>query len=120
MRLLLQPPAAAEHCSTRARHQPALATGAGPSQIRNELRVRATPSQGRRAATRHMCVYTRTTACALTAMHTPHHTNNAATTTPQVDGPSMFPTFAGRGEWVLVEALPGVVDRVKVGACGVG
>lgn len=33
----------------------------------------------------------------------------------QVDGPSMFPTFPGRGEWVLAEALPGLADRVKVG-----
>lgn len=35
---------------------------------------------------------------------------------PQVNGPSMFPTFNGRG-WnvVVAEALPGVHDRVKVG-----
>jgi hypothetical protein len=35
----------------------------------------------------------------------------------QVDGPSMFPTFPGKGEWVLAEALPGLADRVQVGAC---
>jgi signal peptidase I len=34
----------------------------------------------------------------------------------QVDGPSMFPTFTGRGDWVLAEALPGLSDRVQVGA----
>lgn len=33
----------------------------------------------------------------------------------QIDGPSMFPTFTGRGEWVLVETLPGLADRVKLG-----
>ncbi len=27
----------------------------------------------------------------------------------------MFPTFAGRGDLVVAEALPGVVDRVAVG-----
>lgn len=32
-----------------------------------------------------------------------------------VDGPSMFPTFAGRNDWVFAEALPGVADRVRVG-----
>jgi signal peptidase I len=37
----------------------------------------------------------------------------------QVDGPSMFPTFTGRGDWVLVEALPGFTDRIEVGEyCG--
>jgi hypothetical protein len=29
----------------------------------------------------------------------------------------MFPTFPGRGEWVLAEALPGLADRIKVGEC---
>jgi hypothetical protein len=33
----------------------------------------------------------------------------------QVDGPSMFPTFAGKGDLVVAEALPGVTDRVAVG-----
>jgi hypothetical protein len=33
----------------------------------------------------------------------------------QVDGPSMFPTLPGRGEWVLLETLPGLADRVQVG-----
>jgi hypothetical protein len=35
----------------------------------------------------------------------------------QVDGPSMFPTFTGRGDWVVAEALPGLSDRVQVGEC---
>eukprot|EP00775_Hariotina_reticulata_P001201 gene1200-1539_t len=33
----------------------------------------------------------------------------------KVDGPSMFPTFTGRGDFVLVEALPGFTDRIQVG-----
>lgn len=33
----------------------------------------------------------------------------------QVDGPSMFPTFTGRGDLVLAEALPGLADRVTLG-----
>uniref|UniRef100_A0A383VE91 Peptidase S26 domain-containing protein n=1 Tax=Tetradesmus obliquus TaxID=3088 RepID=A0A383VE91_TETOB len=33
----------------------------------------------------------------------------------KVDGPSMFPTFTGRGDWVVAEALPGLSDRVQVG-----
>eukprot|EP00878_Enallax_costatus_P006487 GHUV01006801.1.p1 GENE.GHUV01006801.1~~GHUV01006801.1.p1 ORF type:complete len:156 (+),score=26.43 GHUV01006801.1:745-1212(+) len=33
----------------------------------------------------------------------------------KVDGPSMFPTFTGRGDWVIAEALPGLCDRVQVG-----
>lgn len=27
----------------------------------------------------------------------------------------MFPTFPGKGEWVLAEALPGLAERVKPG-----
>eukprot|EP00879_Flechtneria_rotunda_P012745 GHRR01013309.1.p1 GENE.GHRR01013309.1~~GHRR01013309.1.p1 ORF type:complete len:156 (+),score=33.31 GHRR01013309.1:197-664(+) len=33
----------------------------------------------------------------------------------QVDGPSMFPTFTGRGDWVVAQALPGLADRIQVG-----
>lgn len=27
----------------------------------------------------------------------------------------MFPAFSGRGEWVLYESFPGLVDRLKTG-----
>lgn len=30
----------------------------------------------------------------------------------------MFPTFTGRADWVLAESLPGMWERVGVGACG--
>ena len=37
----------------------------------------------------------------------------------KVDGPSMFPTFTGRGDLVVAEALPGLAERVAVGALSI-